>query len=75
MTIVSCLEAHISSVRALTCVQSSYDHSVLLFSGGGRASLKAWLIPIGTAESNSIFINSNDICYHSNPRSSQFLTM
>lgn len=75
MAIVSHLETHISSVRALTCVQSSHDHSTLLFSGGGRASLKVWLIQSDTSESDSIFINFNEICYHSNPRSSQFLTM
>ena len=38
----ACYENHISSVRALTSSASVHDGKLLLFSGGGRARLKAW---------------------------------
>ena len=37
------LHGHISSVRALAAIEVS-QHQTLLFSGGGRASVRAWLI-------------------------------
>ena len=45
MCVLGSLQGHISSVRSLAALASSApDHHTLLFSGGGRASLRAWLI-------------------------------
>ena len=60
MRMMGILKEHIS-VKALSVVPSSADYSKrLLFSGGGRASLKAWLVSTtimqGTHNSGSLLI-------------------
>ena len=42
-SVLTTLTGHLSSVKALTSSQGHYGQ--LLFSGGARASLKAWSIP------------------------------
>ncbi len=44
-SLLATLTGHLSSVKALTSSQG--HHGQLLFSGGARASLKAWNIPSG----------------------------
>lgn len=44
-SLLATLTGHLSSVKALTSSQG--HHGQLLFSGGARASLKAWSIPSG----------------------------
>lgn len=43
--VLTTLTGHLSSVRALS--SSPCPNGLLLFSGGARASLKAWSIPLG----------------------------
>lgn len=43
LRVLGSLQGHISSVRSLAVVASA-DQCTLLFSGGGRASMRAWLI-------------------------------
>ena len=43
--VLKTLQGHISSVRALSSSPSCHGNCRLLFSGGARASLKAWLVP------------------------------
>ena len=44
LDLIHTIQGHVSSVKALSCSQSS-DKS-LLFSGGARASLKVWSISV-----------------------------
>ena len=47
LTTVDTADGHISSVRALSTTMSQLTGKTLLFSGGGRASMKAWEIQEG----------------------------
>ena len=54
--VVGTLQGHISSVRALSCSPSGRnDGNRLLFSGGARASLKAW--NVGPGRKRHLYIN------------------
>ena len=46
--IVNRMEEHISTVKALCPIPIGGAESILLLSGGGRASLKAWTVHKGT---------------------------
>lgn len=49
LTVIGRLGDHISSVRSLaSCTSSCHEGHRLLFSGGGRASLKAWTVNPGS---------------------------
>lgn len=46
--VLKTLTGHLSTVKALSSSRGS--RGVVLFSGGARASLKAWLVPPGESE-------------------------
>ena len=52
LTTVDTADGHISSVRALSTTVSQLTGKTLLFSGGGRASMKAWEFQEGGSHSN-----------------------
>lgn len=62
--VVRTLQGHVSSVRALSCSSSSCDsRKRLLFSGGARASLKAWsIVAEGKLTLWSNFVRVLNVC-------------
>ena len=52
LTTIGTADGHISSVRALSTTVSQLTGKTLLFSGGGRASMKAWEIQEGGFHNN-----------------------
>ena len=66
LTTVGTADGHISSVRALSTTVSQLTGKTLLFSGGGRASMKAWEIQEGGYHSNHspILVLQSEITLH-----------
>ena len=58
------LGEHISSVKSLSVAPSSAgDSKRLLFSGGGRASLKVWLVNTNIEQGNTLLLYITVLMY------------